>query len=239
MLRHVHVGALTLATALLVMQSAAQTSLGVKAGPNLSSLKLSYTTPGGTGLNNTPPPDLKATGGGWHLGGYFNTTGRSIAGLIFEIQYSRRIGSVVYDYTVSESGVDHRYAGRVEYAFKYIELPLLVCVRPIDRLSIHAGGAVALLRSGHVKDWGERSSSVGQVSGYTPTYGRTDTAEELNRSSVELVLGGTVKLVDELLLCARYVMDLNDLDPNTGTTATASLFQFSLCYEIGGAKKQK
>ena len=239
MLRSERIEALTLAAVLFTLHTMAQTSLGVKAGPNLSALTLSYATPGGTGLNNTPPPDIKATGGGWHVGGYFNTTGGSFAGLIFEVQYSRRLGSMAYDYTVSESGVDHRYVGRVEYEFKYIELPLLLCVRPIDRLSIHAGAAVALLRSGHVQDWGERSSSAGQVSGYTPRYGRTDSVEELNRTSVELVLGGTVKVVDELLLGARYLMDLNDLHPSSGTTAKSSMWQFSLCYEVAGAKKQE
>lgn len=234
-----HIGALTSGAVLFTLHTMAQTSLGVKAGPNLSSLTLSYTTPGGTGLNNTPPPDIKATGGGWHVGGYFNTTGGSFAGLIFELQYSRRFGSMAYDYTVSESGVDHRYVGRLEYEFKYIEVPLLLCVRPIDRLSIHAGGAAALLRSGHVEDRGERSSAAGQVSGYTPRYSRTDQVEELNRTSVELVLGGTVKVVDELLLGVRYLMDLNDLDPTSGTTAKSSLWQFSLCYEVAGAKKQE
>lgn len=238
MLRPIRPGALTLAAVLSTLNATAQMAWGVKAGPNLTSLKVTYEAAGGTGLNNTAPPDLKATGGGWHAGVYFNTTGGSNAGLLFELMYSRRLASSSYDYTVSGSGVDYHYVGEVEYRLEYIELPLLLCVRPIERLSIHAGAAAALLRSATSKDRGQRSYPTGQGNIFTAGYSSNGTEKDLSKASVDLVVGGSVKVGTELLLSVRYLMDMNDLDPTSGTTAKSSLWQFSLCYEVTGARKQ-
>lgn len=224
--------------ALLSQHASAQVAVGLKGGVNLNFLKVEYGS-GGSGV--TSEPDTKASGLGFLAGAYLNTTGGGNSGFLMEVVYSRRNSSESYNYTLTSTGSSSTstYVGKIDYTFQYIQIPLLVCAKPTERLAVHFGAAAAFLQGVSSRDIGTHTFSSGSSGTFSSTYDKkTSTDKNLNKVIASVVIGADYEPILGLHGGLRFLYDLVDADKTSDITATGSELQFSVGYDLIGRRKE-
>ncbi len=226
------------ALAMMGLCASAQVAVGLKGGVNLNFLKVDY---GGGGYGISAEPDTKASGVGFLAGAYLNTTGEANSGLLLEVLYSRRNSSETYNYTLTSQGSSdtRTYAGKTDYTFQYIQIPVLLCAKPSERLAIHFGAAADFLQGVSGRDLGTYTFTSVTGGTFSSTYDKkTTTDKNLNKVIASVVIGADYEPIPGLHGGVRFLYDVVDADKTSDVTATGSELQFSVGYDLIGGKKE-
>ena len=226
------------ALAVMGLCASAQVAVGLKGGVNLNFLKVDY---GSGGYGSSAEPDTKASGAGFLAGAYLNTTGAGNSGLLLEVVYSRRSSSETYNYTLTSLGSSdtRTYAGKTDYTFQYIQIPVLLCAKPTERLAIHFGAAADFLQGVSGRDVGTYTYTSGSSGTFSSTYDKkTTTDKNLNKVIASVVIGADYEPIPGLHGGLRFLYDVVDADKTSDITATGSELQFSVGYDLIGRRKE-
>lgn len=225
---------LSLVVILCAVRADAQVAIGMKGGLNLNRLKAEVFLTTGSANGTTTPPDVDASGTGFHAGLFMSTSRGPGVGLLIEALYSLRSSDYSYDYSLKNAGITNAYKGSTEYRLHYIELPVLLNVRPKEKLTFQFGAAAAFLQSAYTRDQGTRTvSSPGSF--LSLEYDdKSSSDKDLSKVSIDVVVGADYEVISGLHGSVRFLADLNDLDKGKDIVAKSSLFQFSIGYTLIG-----
>jgi len=204
----------------------AQVMLGAKAGYNLTTM---WFDKWDTSTRRTFSEDGK--GGGFHCGMFMRMKSNGPIALRLELLYSQRRSDL--NYTGPESDFSYyQLNGTVTASYSYVEIPLLVAIRPAGGFDLQIGLSPSVLLTADAKDqwtltaddpWNEDLN--GEVTG-----------SDFPRVAVELVPGLSYDFMNGVHLSARYVIGFEDFDLTDSSTIQQAVFQFSAGYCFRGKR---
>jgi hypothetical protein len=186
---------LTIALALGVGANA-QIKYGVKAGLNLSSLSTVESSAGGISVNTLESDGLTA---GFHVGGFVNFSFGGIIGLQPELLFSIQGGKQKAPSTLGTPVGDPS----VDITFDYINVPVLLDIKPLPGLSILVGPQIGFNIYKSATNEGETISG----SDFDVI---TNGSDGFNGIDFAAVIGAQYTFIGHLVLGARYNIGLTN-----------------------------
>lgn len=210
------------ALGLLSIQASSQLTFGPKAGMTHSTLLYTFESE-----DADPGPDwTNPSGIGFHVGAFANYELGDVVSIQPEVLFNKRNT----DQRLTESILGETWEFKASQSTNYLDIPILVMVKPVDQISIYAGPQISLLMGNKMT----LETTVGDQT-ETETVTGEDATKDLSGSDIGVTGGVQINIGESLNAGIRYTKGFTPLNAveQDFYKANWSVIQVALGFTLG------